>query len=489
MCPKKCNLIFRCNLSKYEILFFVLQIRNGLGRFELGHRNFTHSFDAFGKLSSWKFYGNGSASFSTKYLQSDFYRKSVDKNDIVPYLMFESVNPPFDEFQKMEALVRGIDNMNVNIYRFFNQKADIYEYVVLNDFWKIYQVNPHGLETIKSVTADLPHKGQSGMFVFLSFLSSAHPLPEFGTSNPITFVSSVSLVPGIKSRITLVRIKSMDIREEIAHWSLDRVPYMHSFSVTENYVIIFAAPFYVNVVNMIRYAAPVKGLDWKENDPTIIYIVNIKSGKVTTLNTDNIFTMHHINAFEKGKEIIVDISSYPNPNFVKNLEVNILRDPKKRNSFDAHAYFRRYIINLSKTSVAYEPIPPSKNVPFSNNLDLPTINEHYRSKDYCYVYGTVLKIDNSTLSRLAIVKKDLCNENNDKFWFVENHYSVEAWFIPSPNKNCEDDGILVVPVLDGVRKESYLAIIDAVTLEIINKAVLPTYVPFNLHGRFFDGIV
>ena len=173
MSAKKCNLIFRCN---YEIFIFVLQIRNGLGRFELGHRNFTHSFDAFGKSSSWKFYGNGSASFTTKYLQSDFYRKSVDKNDIVTYLMFESVNPPFDEFQKMEALVRGIDNMNVNIYRFFNQKADIYEYVVLSDFWKIYQVNPHGLETIKSVTADLPHKGQSGMFAFLSFLSSAHPL-------------------------------------------------------------------------------------------------------------------------------------------------------------------------------------------------------------------------------------------------------------------------------------------------------------------------
>jgi hypothetical protein len=40
-----------------------------------------------------------------------------------------------------------------------------------------------------------------------------------------------------------------------------------------------------------------------------------------------------------------------------------------------------------------------------------------------------MKIDNSTLSRLAIVKKDLCSENNDKYWFVENHYSVEAWFV------------------------------------------------------------
>jgi hypothetical protein len=39
---------------------------------------------------------------------------------------------------------------------------------------------------------------------------------------------------------------------------------------------------------MVRYAAPIKGLDWKENDPTIIYIVKIKTGNVTTLNTDNI---------------------------------------------------------------------------------------------------------------------------------------------------------------------------------------------------------
>jgi hypothetical protein len=53
-----------------------------------------------------------------------------------------------------------------------------------------------------------------------------------------------------------------------------------------------------------------------------------------------------------------------------------------------------------------------------------TINENYRSKEYCYVYGTVMKIDNSTLSRLAIVKKDLCNENNDKYCITHHIYNV-----------------------------------------------------------------
>ena len=48
--------------------FLLFQIRNGLGRFEMPKRNFLHSFDAFGKLSSWKFTGNGSAYFSTRYI-------------------------------------------------------------------------------------------------------------------------------------------------------------------------------------------------------------------------------------------------------------------------------------------------------------------------------------------------------------------------------------------------------------------------------------
>ncbi|XP_063421205.1 beta,beta-carotene 15,15'-dioxygenase-like [Mytilus trossulus] len=464
-------------------------IRNGLGMFEVGHRNFTHSFDAFGKLASWKFYGNGSASFSTNFIKSDFYKDSIAKDDIAPYLMFESVKPSFNEFQKMEALVRGIDNMNVNVYRFFNRQGNNYEYAVLNDFWKIYQINPTSLDTISPVTADLPHKGHSGSYTFLSFLSTAHPLPEYGTSNHFTFVSSVSLIPGIKSRISLIRIKSMEEREEIASWPVDRVPYMHSFSVTKNYVIIFAAPFFVNVMNMVRYAAPIKGLDWKANEPTTVYVINLKTKAVTSLETDNVFTMHHVNAFESGSEIIVDISSYPSPNFVKNLEVSILKDPIKRNLFDAHAYLRRYIINLSKESIMFEPIQGSKAVPFSHNLDLPTINENYRYKDYCFVYGLVLKIDNVTLSREAIVKKDLCRDNNDKYWYVENHYASEAVFIPSPTKKTEDDGYLIVPILDGYQKKSYIAIIDAVSMEIINKADLPTYVPFNLHGRYFDGVL
>lgn len=465
-------------------------IRNGLGRFGLGKHNFTHAFDAFGKLSSWKFPGNGSAYFTTKFLQSDFYTKSIASNDIVPYLMFESVTPPFNEFQKLEALARGIDNMNVNIVRFTNGNSGNFEYVTLNDFWKIYEVEPLSLSTKKSITAGIPHmKHLTRSAGFLSLLSSAHPLPEHATNNHVTFLSSVSLIPGIKSKITLVRIKSADDREAIAEWEVDKVPYMHSFSLTKKFAILFAAPFYINVPKMLRYAEPFDSLDWFENLPTAVYVVDLTNGHVKTLKTDNVFTMHHINAFENGNsDIVVDISSYPSPAFVKNLEMATLRDPVKRNQFDTHALLKRYHINVNTTKISVELFKAPKDIPFASNIDMTTINENYRYKQYCFVYGVVLKKDNIKLSHIALVKKDLCGKGEDAYWYISTHYPVEAWFVPTPGGDNEDDGILMTPVLDGDKKTSYLAMIDAKTMKLINKAYLPTAVPFNLHGRFFSDL-
>ncbi|KAK3108235.1 hypothetical protein FSP39_003754 [Pinctada imbricata] len=464
------------------------QIRNGLGQFGMGHRNFTHSFDAFGKLSSWKFPGNGSAFFSTKFIQSDFYKASVSANDIEPWLMFESVTPPFDEIQKLHALIRGIDNMNVNIAKLNSDGGATF--VALNDFWKIYEIDPYSLSTTRSLTANVPQGGKTGSVTFLNFLSSAHPLPEYGTGNHITFLSSVSLIPGIKSKITTVRIRTADKREEIAHWEVDRVPYMHSFSVTQNYVIFFASPFYVNVMKMIRYAEPFNCLDWNKNEVTTVYVVEIKTGKVYTMKTENMFTMHHINAFESGKrEITVDVSSYPSPQFVKDLQMKILLDPIERNNFDAHALLKRYHIDIDRKEVTAVSFPVSKTVPFANKLDMPTINENYRYQNYCYIYGVVLKSDDTNLSHISLVKKDICNASGDKSWFIKHHYPVEAWFVGAPSAKEEDDGYLLVPILDGKNKTSYLSIIDTKTMKTVNRAELPTIVPFNLHGRFFEDVV
>nr|WKB14787.1 BCO1 protein [Sinohyriopsis cumingii] len=463
-------------------------IRNGLGRFEIGARKFYHSFDAFGKLCSWRFWGNGSVTFSTKFLQSDSYKASMRSHTIVPYLLFEGVDPPFNEIEKITALIRGIDNMNVNVYRFYDAHHHQYQYVALNDYWKVYNFDPKSLSTVKSINAEVPDGTPDSSLAFLSFLSSAHPLPEMGTTNHFTFVSSVSLVPGFKSKIELIRIKSAMERELIAKWSVDKVPYMHSFSITENYAIFFASPFYVNVLKMSRYAEPFNCLDWYEDEETTIYVVELKNGIVHSIKTDNVFTMHHINAFEEDEDIVVDISTYPSPDFIKNLQLSILRDPQLRNSFDVHAVVKRYHINLKNKTAMFTLFDSTPDIPFASRIDMPTINENYRYKNYCFVYGVVLKKDDMELSRIALVKKDLCNMKRDKQWYVPGHYPVEAWFVQAPGAKEEDDGYLLVPVLDGERSQSYLTMISAKDMKTVNIASLPTIIPFGLHGKFFEDV-
>ena len=53
---------------------------------------------------------------------------------------------------------------------------------------------------------------------------------------------------------------------------------------------------------------------------------------------------------------------------------------------------------------------------FINHFDFPMINENYRGKKYCYVYG----LSAFAYSRTALVKKNVCNPAEDKVSCVLN---------------------------------------------------------------------
>ncbi|XP_052090779.1 retinoid isomerohydrolase-like [Mytilus californianus] len=207
--------------------------------------------------------------------------------------------------------------------------------------------------------------------------------------------TGVSIVPYIKSIITLYRMTSVGDREEIVPWDIEAQTYMHSFSVTKNYVIFIGQPVSIDIMKVAEY-------------------------------------------------------------------------------------------DLITTSVSAESFKPSKNNSFANNLDMPTINENFRHVKYCYAYGLVLKADNKNFNKWALVKKDVCRVDGDLSWVIDNHYPSEAWFEPTPNSSREDDGVLMTHVFDGIKKESYLVLINATTMETMNKAILPTTMPFSFHGRFFQ---
>ena len=83
------------------------------------------------------------------------------------------------------------------------------------------------------------------------------------------------------------------------------------------------------------------------------------------------------------------------------------------------------------------------------------------------------------------MKKNVCDPTQDRVLYIENHYASEMSFIPNPNTKSEDDGVLVTITFDGEREQSYFAVIDAVSFEILDKAWLPHFIPWSAHGMHF----
>merc|ERR1712023_558331 len=85
--------------------------------------------------------------------------------------------------------------------------------------------------------------------------------------------------------------------------------YFHSFSITENYAVLFIYPvtyemnfWKTNFHVMERMTHDVTGT-------TDIYLINLKTSEVTTRSTLSIFSTHHANAYETKDEIIADLVS------------------------------------------------------------------------------------------------------------------------------------------------------------------------------------
>merc|ERR1719277_1125364 len=141
----------------------------------------------------------------------------------------------------------------------------------------------------------------------------------------------------------------------------------------------------------------------------------------------------------------------------------------------------RYHIDLLRGTVSTSTFPNLIGSIYINRFDFPTINEEYRGKQYCIIYG----LSAFDYSRTALVKKNICDGRLDKVRYMEDHYASEMSFIPNPEGSTEDDGILVTIVFDGTVEQSYLLILDAVTFTELDRAWLPHNIPWSAHGLHF----
>ncbi|MGI0018314.1 MAG: carotenoid oxygenase family protein [Nitrosotalea sp.] len=433
-------------------------IRNGPAKFEVGKEKFQHWFDGLAMLHKFSF-KEGKVSYANKFLESKAYQSAIE-TDKISYREF-ATDPCRSIFKRVSSMfsTKFTDNANVNITKIAERFVAMTETPLPVEF---------DIQTLKTV----------GVFAYddkiESGLTTAHPHYDFVKNELVNYATKISR----SSNYNVYKIAGKTNRRDLtSSIPVEEPAYMHSFGMTENYVILVEYPFVVKPLDLLLSGKPfIENFSWKPENGTRFIIVNRQDGNlVGTYKSDAFFAFHHVNAFEKQGEIFVDIIAYQDSSIVNALYLDILRGQKTDTIPTSH--IRRYRIPLQGGQIEYETLS-------SEAVELPRINyKQYSTKDYRFVYG----ISTYSASDFAnqLVKIDI-SQKTSKIWSEKDRYPGEPVFVGTPDATKEDEGLILSVVLDATNDKSFLLILDATTFEEVARAEVPHHIPFGFHGNYFE---
>lgn len=257
---------------------------------------------------------------------------------------------------------------------------------------------------------------------------------------------------------------------------VEKPAYMHSFGMTENFIVLAEFPLVVNPLRLLIPGRPfIENYEWQPERGTRFLLLEKRDGSVRAYSAGAFFAFHHVNAFEQGEDVFVDIAAYPDKSIIDALYLQRLRAGEPVPG----AELRRYHLPARGKSADYELLT-------DEFIELPRLNyRHCNARDYRYAYGISNRKDCPNSFANQLVKVDV-HERSTKVWWEEDCYVGEPVFVPAPNARAEDDGVVLSVVLDATRGNSFLLVLDASSFIEMARAEVPHHIPFGFHGQFFE---
>jgi beta,beta-carotene 9',10'-dioxygenase len=425
-------------------------IRTGPARWEVGERTMNHWFDGLAMLHRFAFDG-GSVSYANRFLEGKAYRAAQEKGEI-SYSEF-ATDPCRSLFQRATSMFspKLSDNANVNLARLGER------FIAMTETPIPVQFDAETLETA-GVAYEVP-----GM------LTTAHPHLDRASKGMLNYAAAL----GARNQYRFFLLRPEAERPEvIARLGVREPAYMHSFGLTERWLVLAEFPYVVNPLRLALSGRPyIENYRWKPERGTRFTLIDRATGEATgPFEAEPCFGFHHVNAFEQDGEVIADVVVFKDAGIVEDLYLDRLRAGKPV----AEPEVRRFRIRPGQTAVAEERL-------VDDGFDLPRINYgRCNERPYRYAWGVGVG-PGGWLER--IVKADVV-ERSTADWSEPGSYPGEPVFVAAPGAEGEDDGVLLSVVLDSDRGVSSLLVLDAATLEELARAEAPHHIPFGFHGQF-----
>lgn len=433
-------------------------IRNGPAKFEVGRQSYNHWFDGLAMLHKFSF-TKGRVSYANRFIRSEAYKKAEETGKI-SYREF-ATDPCRSIFKKVSSIFspKFTDNTNVNVTRIANK------FVAMTETPLPIEFDPNTLNNIGVLNY--------GNHDVTGNLTTAHPHYDHSKREMINYITHFSRV----TTYNIYRIRSGTNRELIRSLEVNEPSYMHSFGLTEHYVILAEFPFVVKPLSMLTSGKPfIENYSWKPENGTRFFIIDRQTGNLVNTCKSKIpfFAFHHVNAFETSDGIYLDIVAYDDASVIQRFYLPALREG---NDYPI-SELRRYNLSLQDSSVTHEILS-------TESLELPRINyKKNNMKNYEFLYAVA---GQGGYFANKLVKINL-NDKSSTIWSDENCYPGEPVFVAKQNGVGEDEGVVLSVVLDGNNGNSLLLVLDAITFEEIARAQVPHHIPFGFHGQYFNNI-
>ncbi|CAF3334375.1 unnamed protein product [Rotaria socialis] len=503
--------------------------QNGPGLFYTTGKRVQHLFDAFALIQKFTI-EHGHVTYQNRILQSNSYKKAYQTGRLCysEYSTSTTEDKSMSSCKRYEAgstlswIFTRIQNLinYENDFRTDNAMITIFPYQVNDDKVALFamtetptmhEIDPKTIETRSTfnVSEHVPIFSHCAHPVILrdgtilnvglaaSFMGMNYVLFEFPGSSKLNSEDNMMM----QCR-TLAKIP--------CRWPINP-SYMHTFAVTDNYIILIEQSLCISLTQMahltITRGPLVDALVWYENEPVRFRLVNRQS--MAEYNeyiylTKAFFYLHIINAYEDNNHVVLDICTYDTPDMLKCMMIEALENaqqnpdylkqftsrPKRfvlpisvkyeNGNLNSLNYTTCHVKFLDKKSLWIEP-----EIIIDIGCELPQIdNFRFYGKFYRFFYGINTDIDYQYCG--AIRKIDVLSKT-DKFWHETGCYTSEPIFLRNPLNDTEeeDNGVLIMSLLRNSREhEVSLLVLDARDMTEIGRVQFDTNgpAPKSLHG-------
>jgi carotenoid cleavage dioxygenase-like enzyme len=419
---------------------------------EVGGKRLAHWFDGVAMLNRFGF-RDGQVDYASRFIESRAYESA--KQGEWSQGGF-ATDPCRSIFKRVQQIFSPdiTDNPNVNLARIGER------YIAMTETPLPIEFDPDTLDTVGHLDyAD-------GL---RAHVTTAHPHHDSERDELVNYVARFSRV----SEYVLYGMPAgSTARRVIARMPVKEPAYMHAFGMSERHLILAEYPLRANPLKLAFSGRPfIENYTWSADEPTRFQVFDRASGERRgTYETDAFFCFHHVNAFERGGELVIDLCAYEDATIIDSLYL----DENGPRGGIPRVELRRYTIDLDGGSVRSEPLT-------DGSLELPRIDYARRNtRDYAFAYFT--GADGGWID--SLVKVDVRDGSRSE-WREAGCYPGEPVFVREPNAGAEDEGVVLSVVLDANAGRSFLLVLDAGTFEELARADAPHHIPFGFHGQHF----